>query len=243
MKKKSHMLRNFFVLVLLGVLIYLGYYVYNETDVFIIKDVSILGNIRIPDDEIIDYLLDDELHYFKMNTYELNEKLERYSKVKDCLVKKVFPDRLEITLSERLPVIEIAYSGMFLLVDEEFVVVEVSNVSQGYYLIEGYKFDDFNSGYEIQHEDRYILEHAMDLAFLVMNYDGFDRPPIVIKNNEIRLYITDRLVADFGDGKNTEERFNKMCTIYEEATTIGLDSGIINVSHDGYPGIRPFEEY
>jgi hypothetical protein len=129
------------------------------------------------------------------------------------------------------------------LIDDEFVVVDVTNDPGDYYLIEGYKFESYYLGIEIKHDERLILERAMDLAFLVMNYNELDRPPIRIKDNHILLYISEKLIADFGDGDNIEERFNSMALVYEAALENGLESGIINVSHDGYPGIKPFKEY
>lgn len=242
MKRKKHYFRNFLILIFLGALVYLGFYVYNETDVFIIKDVSILGNVRISENELKAYLLSDDLHYFKLNEYELNEKLESYPKVKDGMITKVFPDRLEIVVNERMPVVAVAYSEQFLLVDEDMVVVEVSDDISNYYLIEGYNFENFMVGYEIKDAHRYVLENAINLAFLVMHYDLLENPKIVIEDKDINLLITDNLRAEFGNGENIEERFNSMIAVYETAMDNGLTSGVIKVFHDGYPALEPFEE-
>jgi len=242
MKKKTHYIRNFFVLILIGVLCYLGYYIYEETNVFIIKDISVMGNIRITEEDLKDYLLTDELHFFKLNQYELDEKLESYPKVKNGVIKKVFPDRLEVVVNERMPVVALEWSEQYLLIDEELVVVEVVNNTSGYYPIRGYKFENFNIGYEIKDDHRYILENAIYLAFMIMSYDQLNDPAITVEENQIYLKINDNLDVEFGDGDNMEERFNKMIGVYEKLQEDGIYSGVIKVFHDGYPTFDPFEE-
>ncbi|MCH4890222.1 FtsQ-type POTRA domain-containing protein [Acidaminobacter sp. JC074] len=242
MRRKTHYVRNFFVLILIGVLVYMGYYVYEKTDVFIIKDISVMGNMRITEDELKDYLLTDELHFFKLNQYELDEKLLAYPKVKTGVIKKVFPDRLEIVVDERMPVVALEWSEQYLLVDEELVVVEVASSTSGYYPIHGYKFENFNIGCEIKDNHRYILENAMFLAFMIMNYDALEQPAITIEENKIFLSVNDNLRVEFGDGDNMEERFNKMVGVYEKLQEDGIYSGVIKVFHDGYPTFDPFEE-
>lgn len=241
MKKKRHLFRNFIVLVLLGLLGYLGYYIYNESDVFIIKNVEIMGNIMISESDIEKFIVDDNLHYFKSNQYDLKERLETYPKIKDCAITKVFPDGLSIIITERLPVVAIHYSEQYLLVDEELYVVEVANDPRSFYVINGYSFDDFNIGYQMKDDHRYILKNAINLALLAM-YSELENTEIEIVDKKIEVSLSDTLKAKFGDGDNIESRFSNMIEVYFEITKNNNPSGVIDVSHDGLPVFQPFEE-
>lgn len=241
MKKKRHLFRNFIVLVLLGLLGYLGYYIYNESDVFIIKNVEIMGNIMISESDIEKFIVDDNLHYFKSNQYDLKERLETYPKIKDCAITKVFPDGLNIIITERLPIVAIHYSEQYLLVDEDLYVVEVANDPRSFYVINEYSFDDFNIGYQMKDDHRYILKNAIDLALLVM-YSELENTEMEIVDKKIEVSLSDTLKAKFGDGDNIESRFSNMIEVYFEITKNNNPSGVIDVSHDGLPVFQPFEE-
>jgi len=241
MKKKRHLFRNFIILVLLGLFGYLGYYVYNESDVFIIKNVDIMGNIMISESEIENFIMGDNLHYFKSNQYDLKEKIEGYPKIKDCAITKVFPDGLSIVITERLPVAAVFYSEQYLLVDEDLYVVEVTDNPRSFYVISGYSFDDFNVGHQIKDDHRYILNNAIDLALLSM-YSELENTEINIIGKKIEVTLSDTLKAKFGDGENIESRFSSMIEVYFEISKNSNPSGVIDVSHDGLPVFQPFEE-
>lgn len=241
MKRKKHLFRNFIILVFIGLLGYLGYYIYNDSDVFIIKNVEILGNIMISESEIEAFIMDDQLHYFKSNQYQLKEKLEEYPKIRNCVITKVFPDGLSIVISERLPVVAVLYSEQYLLVDEDLYVVEVTSEPRGYYVITGYSFDDFNVGKQINDDHRYILKNAIDLALLVM-YSELVDTRMEIVDNDIKLYLNKGLKAEFGDGSNIESRFSSMIEVFFKVSDHENPSGVIDVSHDGLPVFQPFEE-
>lgn len=238
-RKKSHLLRNFFILVTLGLFIYMGYFVFEKTDVFIIKDVSIIGNDSLTKEEVMDHLEADNLHYFKMNIYEVNEVLEKHPVVKNCIVKKVFPDRLEIAMKERLPVLALAYTGQYLLVDEEMVVVEVSSEPKGYYVIEGHKFTNFTRGNQIKDSDRYLLKNSMDLIYMLLAYNDLEDRLIFIEDKNIYILIDDFRV-NFGEGEYMEEQFNNFRALYKHHVDSGMTSGIINVRYKDEKGFKPF---
>lgn len=240
MKRKKHPLRNFLIFLLLVVVVGLSYYVYEYTSFFIIKDVHVLGNLLVDVESVENYIgVDEGLHYFKANQFELEEKLKTQPQIKNCVVKKIFPNGLDIKVIERVPIVAIYYSETYLIVDDEMIVIDTRNDPGDLYVIKGYDFDYFFVGYEITDEDSYILKQAIDLAVLVIDSDLNSKPPIVIEEEEILLLLEEEIYANFGRGKYIEERFNEMLAIYNALVENGNNIGVIDVRFDAVPVFRP----
>lgn len=236
--KKKHPIRNFLIFLLFVSIIGLGYYVYEYSDFFVIKEFYIKGNILVSSQEV-EELMADNLHYFKTNHYLLEDKLKDHALVKTCSVEKVFPNGLDIKIIERTPIIAVAYSGAYLLIDEDMIVVETSDESNSLYEINGYVFDTFFVGCEIDDENSDVLRNAMNLAFMVMDQD-MGSPEIIVDDREIKLILEPgKIIADFGEGKYVEARFNDMYVAYNELRKNGNNTGIIDVRFDTDPVLRP----
>ncbi len=230
------------IVVIVIILLLTMFYIYNYTDFLMIKKVNVIGNLNVTDEEIKAYVLKEEMDYFNVDLLSIEDKLKKYSIIKKAVVKKSFPNTLNIEITERIPIVAVSYSDQYLLVDEELYVVKVSEEPDGYYIIDGYKFKNFNIGTPIDDDTSYLLKHSIDLAFLVMSVESDFKPKIVIKESSIHLIITDTISANFGDGKNIEKRFNDMINIYNKMISENLTAGIINVFHDGQPSLKLFEE-
>lgn len=240
MKRKKHPLRNFFIFLLLVVIVGLSYYVYEYTSFFIIKDVHILGNLLVDVESVENYIgVDEGLHFFKTNQFDLEEKMKTHPQIKNCIVKKVFPNSLDIKVIERMPAVAIYYSETYLIVDDEMIVIDTRNDPGNLYVIKGYDFDYFFVGYEITDKDSYILKRAINLALLINISDLNAKPPIVIEDDEILLLLEEDIIANFGQGKYIEERFNEMLTIYKALVADGNNIGVIDVRFNTQPVFRP----
>lgn len=243
MKKKRRGIKNFIVLILLAIFIGLGYYVVTETDVFMIKSAYVQGNLRVSESEINKYLgLETPLHYFEANPYELEDALLLHPLIQKVEIEKVFPNQLNVRVLERRPVAAVYYSERYLLVDEELVVVEVSEESEGFFVISGYQFSNFHIGTKIHDENSYLLQNAVNLVFLIHSTDYETEPKIEMRNKGIYIVFNDSFEAKLGDGDNTEERYNNMVEVYFELVESNNARGTIIANHDGMPTLLPFGE-
>jgi hypothetical protein len=239
--KKTHRLRNFLVLWALILVIALSYYVYDRTDVFIIEYPSIIGTLRIQDYEILEMLDSGKrLHYFESNQYDISEQLKHHPMVLECEVQKTFPNEMTIHIIERIPIAALYYSDSFLLIDEELVVVEVTETAGGYYPINGFEFQSFLEGQKINVDNELLLKRTIDLVFLLEYYEFDTRPILEIKNNEMILHFSDEFKALLGNGENLETRFNEMTRIYETMIVDGNARGTIIANHNGPATLKPF---
>lgn len=236
--KKKHPVRNFLIFLLFVSLIGLSYYIYEYSDFFVIKEFYIKGNILVKPSEL-EELISDDLHYFKTNQYTLEDHIKSHPLIKTCAIEKVFPNGLDIKIIERTPIIAVAYSGAYLLIDEDMIVVKTSETSEGLYEISGYVFETFFIGCAIDDENSDVLRNAIDLAFMVMD-QNMGKPEIIVEDRSIHLILeANKIIADFGEGKYVEKRFNDMIVAYKALVKDGNDTGVIDVRFDVEPTLKP----
>ncbi|MBN2795478.1 MAG: FtsQ-type POTRA domain-containing protein [Clostridia bacterium] len=248
MRKKSHPIRNFFILVIFAGLVYLGYYVFNDTDVFIIKDIHIIGNHHVAENEVLEYLATQgEIHYFKVNPYELKSLIELHPWIKSCEVKKIFPNKLEIKMVERVPVVAIYYSETYLLVDESLYVLSATQNPGAYYPVYGYEINSFSEGKPILANNWRLLENIINTVYMIHSSVFVDKPELYVENEEIYLKFTDTFKATLGDGNNLAFRFYEVSRIYvtlmdDANQDISKIHGIIKANTDVSAAYDPFGE-
>ena len=240
MRKKNHPVRKFFIFIIMCGLVYSAYYIFEKTTFFIISDIHVIGNYKATDQEILDEL-GDQSHLIKSSQGQLEKKILSHPWIKSTSVKKVFPNRLELVVIERTPVIAIEYSDYYLLVDDELVVLDSTKTPKGYDVVHGLNFNSFNVGVAISHKNQYILRNTIDLVYFLTYYDLADTTKIIIDEKEIILRFSDQLIAKFGDGENMESRFDKMLDVYKTIQADGNAVGTILVNHDGEPTLNPFD--
>ena len=240
MRKKNHPVRNFFIFMIMCGIVYSGYYIFEKSDFFIISEIHVIGNYKATDQEILDSL-GDQAHLIKTSQDQLEKNISSHPWIKSTSVKKVLPNRLELVVIERTPVIAVEYSDHYLLIDDERVVLDSTKTPKDYDVVYGLNFDSFNVGVAISHKNQYILRNTIDLVYFLNFYDLKDETEIIIEDEDIILKFNDQLMADFGDGQNMEARFNKMLDVYKTIQADGNAVGTIIVNHDGEPTLNPFD--
>ena len=243
MKRKSRMLKNFIMFLMVAALIGGVYYTTFYTTLFHIKNINVQDNQLVSYEEIIFFSgLDQPINYFELNQYELKDKLLAHPQIKNASVSKVFPNMVEIRIVERVPNVAVLYSETYLLVDGDMVVVEVSKTPKDLYVINGYNFENFYLGYVINDDNSDVLKNAMDLAALIEVSDILIRPSINIVEDNITICFNDKYKALFGKGENIENKYNDMLAIYKEQKKNNNSEGIINVSFDGQATFQSYRE-
>jgi len=100
--KKS--LLGFFILFVLFTT-YIPKFNFNENFNFFIKDIKLVGNSVITDEEIIkklDFLYKENL--FFLNTEKIKKNLENETFIESYYIKKIYPDKLKLSIIEKVPI-------------------------------------------------------------------------------------------------------------------------------------------
>jgi cell division protein FtsQ len=135
------------ILLLLGGLVFGFNYLYNSK-YFKIKTVIVTGNSHYSSGQIIkaaDVAVGANI--FEINKKNIEDKLTaELTWISSISLRKVFPDKIEISITERKPYIRLVYGGKYFILDKEAVVLDEISVDQsslysGYLLVNnGIKF-------------------------------------------------------------------------------------------------------
>jgi cell division protein FtsQ len=135
------------ILFMLGALVFGFNYLYNSK-YFKIKSVIVNGNSHYSSEQVIT-IADVEIgaNIFEINKKNIEDKLAaELTWANSISLRKVFPDRIEISITERKPYIRLVYGGKYFILDKEAVVLdEISggepSLYSGYLLVKnGIKF-------------------------------------------------------------------------------------------------------
>jgi cell division protein FtsQ len=123
-----------FVIILFGAIIWGLNFFYNS-DYFKIKNIEVKGTDYYKPEEIRESIK----NLNGANIFEIDKKknediiTNNFSRIKEADLQKIFPDKLVINLSERVPFLVIFYKDNYFLIDDEGVVIEkISEIKEKY---------------------------------------------------------------------------------------------------------------
>lgn len=124
------------ILLLLGALVFGFNYLYNSK-YFKIKSVIVTGNSHYSSEQIkkaADVAIGTNI--FEINKKSIEDKLTAdLTWINSIFLRKVFPDKIEISITERKPYIRLVYGGKYFILDKEAVVLdEISGEQSSEYL-------------------------------------------------------------------------------------------------------------
>jgi len=214
-----------------------------KTNYFEISDVIVSNNLQLSKDEIVSY---SGVHIgdntFKIKMSEVREKILKTPFIKDVIIKRKLPDKLLIEVVERRKIAAISYMGLYFFVDNEGIILYTSHEIDNTYIIEGFEFESFIEGEKIKVKNDEDLKKVIALCSLLENSDLAIKPKIACNGGNIILYLNDNFKVNFGRGENISHKFTVFKAIYKDLTAKNVDSGVIDISHNGYPTYSPFGE-
>jgi cell division septal protein FtsQ len=105
-------------------------YLYNSS-YFMIKDIQVNDNSYYDDKEIMNFAdVAIGINIFEVDKKVIEDRLKKQLVwLKSVTLSKVFPDKIEISVTERKPFVLAAYGGKNYLIDEEGIVLDVFDMS------------------------------------------------------------------------------------------------------------------
>ena len=218
-------------------------------------ELVVAGNSGIPGDAIEEMVTEEvSVGLKKLNPYKVKEILEQRGQIRSAEVTKDFPDKLQIRISERQPILMLATQKadepvQLWGVDDSGILFKPYNVKRmqvlGLPFLEGVKLADTLDGQTRipgMEKVHYLLELLKREAYPV--YDGIrtvslaqfeEGEPelgatIVLNGREIRRII-------FGV-ENFEYQVTKLISVLSLSGSVRLDEKEIDLSYDGDAIIR-----
>lgn len=233
--KKQRLLRN----LMLVFVVLVAFYVFLNSEYFMINEVKVDGLVYIEPEEIRQYAaVSAGTKLWEVNERELADRLKRHPRVKDVEIVRDLPSGLTIKIEERIPVGLVPYHGNYLEVDREGRVLA---------LRQGTKVDlPVITGIELE---RQLVGDIITVAgFQNVTFCATSLGDLQVKISEINLrddgtivmYTNDGIPIYFGQAsEQTERKLKDLAAILIDIWSNDLDVIEVDVSVPGRPVIKP----
>lgn len=189
-------------IITVGILVLL--FLISMSPAFSITSVNVQGNEIVPTDEILTdadlMVLNKNIFLYPANKYE--KKLKQNAYFKGVKVKKTFPNKIDITIDERVINFYVLYSNnTYLYMDNDAVVMDVSqNFTKNCPIIKGLDFDTFTLGETLEVKNQDAFDSAITIAKTIKRYGEYDVPIVVnVQDPDNINIIINNINIVFGD--------------------------------------------
>ncbi len=179
--------------------------------------------------------------YYEVNLNKARNGLLAHPFVKEVTVTKEFPSVVNFDIEYRTHFITLNYLDIILSVDEDMVVLGVLSEEPEGYRIEGLPVDSYSAGRSLRAQKLYVLQNVIRFIQL-FELSGIPVDKAVLFEDNSILFHVDGMVVNFGLGENQEDRFNSFVVIYRDLKNKEVDFGTIDISTDGHPVYKPFDD-
>lgn len=202
---------------------------------FVLRDVVVNGNVKYSDDDITRIArVSFGKSIFSIQPDEIADRFKQIGPIELTEVKRVLPDRLELTVRERELSAVILYLGVSSIIDEHCVIVTQSSdlTSDELLVVTGVQQTTYQVGSRIEsavpgqiHALSEVLKvlskHAILLELSELNVSNLDN---------MYLMALSGMRIDIGDSGSMAEKLNFALEVMHKLNEEGTVSGVIDVS-------------
>ncbi|SCX88328.1 cell division protein FtsQ/DivIB [Alkaliphilus peptidifermentans] len=243
-KKIRRKLRGFFSLMLILVVFLLwGIYGILQSDFMNLKVVDVEGNITLTSEEVLEasqLLL--QRNILKYNLQDIQENIETHPYIKTAEIERKLPNRLIINVKERKEYAIIAYMGSYLYIDNEGVVLKISDsyFSNQIPLITGLSLESFELGGDIVSSNTIGLINGLRLIEAANLSDMID---IISELNinevdNLRLITIDGIEVLLGTSENPVYQMLTLREVLVNLYSMEKRDVIIDVRYEGHVTVK-----
>ncbi|MBM3700231.1 MAG: FtsQ-type POTRA domain-containing protein [Actinobacteria bacterium] len=244
---KRKFLFTLWILFLFAFFIFLiwGFNFFYNSNYFKISSIQVTGNEKYMEQEIFEVA---DIFY-GLNIFEADKKkiedtlLRELAWLKSASMKKIFPDRIEITVAERKPFVKAAYGADYYIIDEEGIVLEKINVKDsGNYdniiaVKNAFKYRP-EEGEKIAKKN--LLSCGLIYRSLDLELKGEIREAYIIENfaEDIVFLTSNNIKIIFGTSDRIEDKNAILRDVLEKLKSQGISYSEIDLRNVDNPLIR-----
>ena len=186
---------------------------------FEIRDITIVGNNIISDNEIISTAgIATGQNILSFGANSTARRLFSLPYLRDVNILREFPNTVVISVTERVPManIRLSHSGTYLLIDDMGMVLSVRAVpTEPLLVVIGVDFPNFAIGEYLAVQDSAIFENILLLSRMFRQNDFF--PDILDKSDPNDIVIKyERLDILFGNMYDAHRKVHSIAAIIEQ---------------------------
>ncbi|MEW9122307.1 MAG: FtsQ-type POTRA domain-containing protein [Thermotaleaceae bacterium] len=240
--RKLHRRRKQIMVFILLLCCIISFIIIFKTDIFSIEKVTVNGNTVLTEEEVVHMSgINIGNQIFKEKTSEIRGVLLQNPYIKEAHIKRRLPNRIIINIAERQEVALVPFMDVFLVIDEEGMVLKSEKESQHLKSIVGLQFDHFMEGEILDVEESETLKKALEIIKGIdkrgISISGLD----VTNRNNMVIRLTENMICRIGDGTNMDYRLKLLDKILIDLASRDITRGVIDINYEGNPTYRPVD--
>ncbi len=182
--------------------------------VFNIKNIEVSGAAKLSREYIVN-ISEISLgnNIFKTSAVRATARIKTEPYIESARVSREIPDRIHISVTERVPIGKIFYMGSYILFDKNGVALEVTSDVQDKKLIDvkGLEFSKFTLGQPVVKNDSEKLKTALNILTLLPKDDLLMRIGYInVENSQkVIMYVDNRFDVNLGSAE--ELKLSGLC--------------------------------
>ena len=233
-RRKKHPFLNFFIFVLLCV----GCYFTLKSQLFTVTKIDVEGNRFYTKAQIIELSgLRTGYNLFEVQTRPARDNLLSDPYIKYCKIDRVPRGTIRITVEERTEYAAVPYGDEYVLLDEDGLVLRISDTEPVLPLLMGMSIIEMTPGSPLQIEQSYLLPGTLELISIMDENDLYFKK-IYFSTVIIRAYIYDNYYFE-GTPANIIANMQGIRQLLEEHYKQGITRGVIKVGNNNYLAFSP----
>ncbi len=217
-------------------------FVFLYSPIFRIKNVTIEGlDFSEADKEkIIEKFKGQNLIILKKKT--INTYLKEFSFIENSMIKKKYPNKLEIKIKEKEAYAKLKVNNKFFILDRDaHLIAKLENDTDKVMEFIGFAPNDTNLGETLNTKYFDHLKMALDVSEL-LKQAKLDKGFIKLENLELSYYINPEFNVVFDNKINIVDQFNLFMTTYEHLKSENTEKGELRVLDEETINFKPFVE-
>lgn len=237
-RRKKHYFLRFLGLVAAGAAVYL----FLTSSIFSVDSIKVEGNTLMSDDEIIALSgVSRGDNMFQQTSRKVKKALLENQYIADVKIQRELPNIYIISITERVPVMAVARSGAYVILDEEGVAVDEADSTMHATLVTGLTINDCALGEVPEFNDSARFREASILIRKVNNSGMFFKKLEVTDNLDFKGYVTDTLIIT-GSGEDIADNLENIKAVLYDLNQKGIRRGLVTVGNDNYISFSPITE-
>ncbi len=197
-----------------------------------IKTITVSGSEYYSDEKIMAKAgVSLGMHVLQISKKRSIKQISTLPYVESVEVETIFPNTLNLKITQRKPIGYVPFSGTYLSIDKTGKIIDQTQSQEVYQLpvIEGLKFEKFVLGEQLEVENEDIILAIIEMTSLMEKYNLLNRGiKIDVGNsNKIHLYINS-LDVIIGEINNLDKKIQWLCEIIDQYHMGVLDLSNVN---------------
>lgn len=237
-KKKRRRKKHFFLDLLIVLMLLAGMLVFMSSSFFDVQKITVSGNAYYTSEQILDLAkAKTGGNLFWTNLSKWKNRLLDDPYIKNVKISRSLPDTIKISVKERAEYAAIPYSGDYIIIDKDALILRQTDVAPAVTLIGGLTLSNIEAGTALKVEENAMFTKTMKLlASMEKNEIYFKK--VEVSPVEIKAYIYDDLICE-GSPANMMENMDGLREVIYDLYTKGVEHGRITVGADGYFSFSP----